>query len=82
MGTVFRPEFTSGLAYFDTISFAKRISENNQVTITVGLGDYVCPPTWMIALYKQLNCQVKLTFTQGRTHGYTPTNAEKWIMSK
>ncbi len=82
MGSIFRPTYVTGLGYFDTICFAKRIATTNQVNITVGLGDYVCPPSGIIALYRNLNCKVKLTFTQGRTHAFTPVGADQFILTK
>ncbi len=73
MQSVFRPAYQAGLAYFDSVSFAKRISRENVdfVILRAGLGDYVCPPSGMMALYDALDCPVTCTFTQGKTHGYT-----------
>ncbi len=82
MGSIFRPTHVDGLSYFDTVSFAKRIAPTNQVNITVGLGDYVCPPSGIMALYRNLNCKVKLTFTQGRTHAFAPVGADQYILNK
>ena len=73
--SLFRPSYTSALRYFDSVSFGKRISEKVNVTITMGLGDYICPPTGVVALYNALNCHVTMISKQGMTHGYTPTRA-------
>ncbi len=73
MQSVFRPEYVSGLAYFDSVSFAKRIKRENVdfVILRAGLGDYVCPPSGIMALYDALDCVVNFRFTQGKTHGTT-----------
>ncbi len=63
-----RPEWAEGLGYFDAATHAKRI--RCKVNISAGLGDYVCPPSGQMVLYNNLNCPKKLTFKQGRTHGY------------
>ena len=71
----FRPSYTSALRYFDSVYFGKRISQSVNVTITMGLGDYICPPSGVIALYNGLNCHVTMTCKQGMTHGTTPSGA-------
>ena len=73
--SVFRPSYTSALRYFDTVYFGKRIASNVNATITMGLGDYICPPSGVVALYNGMNCHVTLTCKQGMTHGYTPPKA-------
>ena len=73
--SVFRPSYTSALRYFDSVFFGKRISKDVNATITMGLGDYICPPSGVIALYNGLNCHVTMTCKQGMTHGYTPPKA-------
>lgn len=72
MGSYFRPQYTSVLAYFDSISFAKRIPGTARVTISMGLGDYVCPPSGVFTLYNQLECPVTMTVVQGKKHDYVP----------
>lgn len=82
MRSVFLPEYTEALSYFDTISFSKRISKTNTAQISAGLGDYVCPPSGIVTLYKNIPCKATLTFTQGRTHGYMPAYGERYTRSK
>jgi len=74
-----RPEWAEGLGYFDPTFHAKRIKCN--VTIFAGLGDYVCPPSGQMVLYNNLNCPKKLTFSQGRTHGYQMPNGGQSVMT-
>ncbi len=74
-----RPDWAPGLAYFDPTFHAKRIK--CKVTIFAGLGDYVCPPSGQMVLYNNLNCQKKLTFSQGRTHGYQMPNGSQSVLT-
>ena len=82
MGSVFRPTYTSVLAYFDTVSFAKRIPATNQVSILMGLGDYTCPPSGIFTLYHQLNCSVSMKVVQGRDHAYAPPESYSETINK
>ncbi|MDO4575830.1 MAG: acetylxylan esterase [Planctomycetia bacterium] len=74
------PEWTDALGYFDAANHAKRI--RGKTTITVGLGDYVCPPSSEIVLFNNLKCEVNLTFFQGKTHGYNMPNAKSYMLKK
>lgn len=65
-----RPTYTQGLGYYDTVSFGKRIKA--QTEIIAGLGDYICPPSGVTALYNSLNCLKNITFTQNMTHDRNP----------
>lgn len=65
-----RPEFAEGLRYFDTVSHAQFVK--CPVKITAGLGDYVCPPSGVMALYNSFKTLKSITLTQGATHGYAP----------
>ena len=78
----FRPAYTDALRYFDTVFFGKRIESDVNVTITAGLGDYVCPPSGVIALFNQMGGKVHLSFKQGMTHGFTPNNASTTTYKK
>lgn len=71
----FRPSYTSALRYYDTVFFGKRIGSDVNVTLTMGLGDYICPPSGVIALYNQMNGHITMYCKQGMTHGYTPSKA-------
>ena len=78
----FRPSYTAALRYFDTVSFSKRIDSDVNVTMQIGLGDYVCPPSGTIALYNAMSCNVICQFKQGMTHGYTPPKVSVTTYSK
>ena len=68
--STFRPQPAPGLAYFDTVNFAKRVRA--PVEIEAGLTDWVCPPSGVWVLYNNLNCPAKLTMFQGLDHGGYP----------
>lgn len=74
------PAWTDALGYFDSANHAKRIKAN--VDIYAGLGDYVCPPSGQMVLFNSLNTPVKLTFSQGRTHGYEMPDSGKYTLEK
>ena len=82
MKSEFRPAYTSALGYYDSVYFGKRISADVNVTISAGLGDYICPPSGVVALYNQMSAHVTLTFDQGMTHGFYPPNAAVYKYSK
>ncbi len=65
-----RPEPDEGLRYFDTAIAAKYLS--CPVYIEAGLGDYVCPPSGVTALYNSIKSPKKIDYIQGRTHSYIP----------
>lgn len=70
-----RPDWAEGLGYYDSVNMAKRI--RCETAIVAGLGDYVCPPSGVCVLYNNLKCRKLLELCQGKTHGYTPKNAQK-----
>ena len=55
-----------GMNYFDTVNLGKRVK--CKVRIEAGLGDTVCPPVGVMAMYNALTCEKELTIDQGRTH--------------
>lgn len=65
-----RPDYAEGLRYFDTVAQATRVK--CPVNITAGLGDYICPPSSVMALYNSISVKKSIKFTQGRTHIYSP----------
>lgn len=65
-----RPSYNEGIAYYDTVNFAKRVKA--PVAITAGLGDYICPPSGITVLYHSFKCPKTLTFIQNKTHSYNP----------
>ena len=78
--SIFMPPWTDALGYFDSTNHAKRIK--GKVDIYAGLGDYVCPPSGQMVLFNNITSPVKLTFSQGRTHGYEMPNSTKYILEK
>ncbi len=76
----FMPAWVDGLGYFDSTNHAKRIRGN--VTIIVGLGDYVCPPSGEMVLFNAIKTDVNLEFRQGKTHGYEMPNGEVFKLEK
>lgn len=65
-----RPELDEGLRYYDTVSQAKRVK--CPVKIVCGLGDYVCPPSGEVVLWKNFNTEKSIRFVQNMTHPYRP----------
>ena len=65
-----RPDYTDAMGYFDTANFAKRIK--CPIYIEAGLGDYICPPSGVTAMYNGITAPKKITFVQNRTHSYNP----------
>lgn len=66
-----RPSYCEGINYYDTVFFGKRIKA--PVTIVAGLGDYICPPSGVAALFNGLTCEKNITFVQNKTHSYNPS---------
>lgn len=70
-----RPKFQEGLRYFDTVAQGSRVK--CPVKILAGLGDYVCPPHSVMALYNNITTKKSIKFRQARTHPYEPPFGEK-----
>ena len=64
--TGWRPDWTANMDYVDAKNFAKLI--RCPVTFTAGLGDYVCPPSGEVLLWKNLPEPKKVTWTQNSSH--------------
>ena len=60
---------------------AKRIKAK-QVTIYSGLGDYVCPPSGQVVLFKAIPTETRWVVNQGKTHGFTQKNAPEYALEK
>ena len=57
------------LGYYDPVHLARRIPASCRVVVPqAGLGDYVCPPSGVMAFYNALACPKEITFVQGATH--------------
>lgn len=63
-----------GLRYYDTVFLGKRIT--CLVNLHAGLGDYICPPSGVSALYNALTCEKSLEWAQNRTHDYFVSEEE------
>ncbi len=74
-----RPDFAEALRYFDTVSHAQFVK--CPVKIDAGLGDYVCPPSGVMALYNSFKTLKSITFTQAATHGYAPCEKESYTLN-
>ena len=70
-----RPDFAEGLRYFDTVAQGMLVQCPTKVECY--LGDYVCPPKTVMALYNSLSCQKEIKFFQSTTHSYTPPEKEE-----
>lgn len=62
-------KWAKGLGYFDPVNMAPRIRCSVSIP-RFGLGDYVCPPTGVMAFYNRLACPKRATGVQNSTHGY------------
>ena len=69
-----RPKFTKGLRYFDTVAQATRVK--CPVKINARLGDYVCPPSTTTTLYNYFRGVKAVDFLQSGTHSYLPPERE------
>ncbi len=65
-----RPAYRHGIKYFDTAVAARFVK--CPVTMSVGLGDYICPPSGQMALYNGITTEKSIEFRQNKTHGYNP----------
>ena len=74
------PEAADGLDYYDTVNAGARVT--CPVTISAGLGDYVCPPSGITSLYHAIPGEVEMEMFQNRTHGYTAPKCDKFAVSK
>ena len=73
-----RPDWTEALGYYDTATMGKRIT--CEFYVTAGLGDYVCPPSGVSALFNNVKGPKTIEYVQGATHGYTPPSPVKQIV--
>ncbi len=74
-----RPKFCEGLRYFDTVAQGQFVK--CPVKITAGLGDYICPPSSVMALYNSIKTLKTITFTQASTHGYVPYERDSYTLN-
>ena len=62
------------LGYYDAANMARRFPASCRANITwAGLGDYICPPSGVMAFYNNLACPKNITFLQGAMHTFHPS---------
>ena len=65
--------WTEAMGYYDAANFAKRIPKTCFTFVTrAGLGDYICPPTGVYKLWKNIPGNKRILWVQGSQHGYVP----------
>lgn len=70
------PKYVPGLNYFDPVFHAAHIPEKCFVDIPrAGLGDYICPPSGVTAMYNQIKCPKCIAYFQNSTHPFVPSEA-------
>ncbi len=72
-----RPDAAHGLDYYDTVYSAKRLV--CPVHIFAGLGDEVCPPSGVTALFHNIQSEKHLVMAQNRTHSYEAPEFERYV---
>ncbi|MDD3154473.1 MAG: acetylxylan esterase [Victivallaceae bacterium] len=75
-----RIPYVPALDYYDAANHAKRI-KCPVIISRAGLGDYVCPPSGITAMYNNLKCPKQIIYVQGSQHGYNPNNPERFEFS-
>lgn len=63
-------KWVPALGYYDACNMAPLIPKTCRVSVTMaGLGDYICPPTGVMAFYNALQTGKTITFFQNTRHG-------------
>jgi len=71
--STFRPPcWFPDMAYFDPVFAARRIACPVDIAVA-GLGDYVSTPSSLTLLYRSLRGPKRITYVQGWTHGWRPS---------
>ena len=71
-------KWVSALGYYDPVNMARRIPKTCRVDVSrAGLGDYTCPPSGVMAFWRNLECPKRIVWFQGSTHGYTPPQPQR-----
>ena len=70
-----------GLGYYDTANMARRMSPKAEFVMhSFGLGDYICPPTGVMAMYNNVPCEKKSAVgNQNAQHDYTMPNPRQTL---
>ncbi len=75
------PSFTPALRYYDSVFHARHIPKTCLLNITrAGLGDTVCPPAGIAALYNAATCPKRIVWVQGSTHMFTAPDLKRFTM--
>ena len=69
-----RPNHAAGLRYFDTV--AQGMLLKCPINIFCALGDYICPPKTVMALYNSIKSEKKISFMLSATHHHIPPESE------
>lgn len=63
-------KWVPALGYYDTANLGAMIPKTCRVNVSqAGLGDYICPPTGVMAFYNGLKCPKRITWIQNHQHG-------------
>ena len=63
-------KWAPGLGYYDLCGMAPLIPKSCRLVVTMaGLGDYICPPTGVMAFYNGVTAPKEMTFVQNAQHG-------------
>ncbi|MGN1345937.1 MAG: acetylxylan esterase [Eubacteriales bacterium] len=71
-----RPAAARGLDYYDTAAMASRVT--CETFVFAGLGDSICPPSGVTALYHRFTVKKHLTMLQNKTHSYNAPEYEEY----
>ncbi len=74
--------YCEGLRYVDTANFASTVDRDCVATIKAGLIDSLVPPSTIMSIYDNLNCETTLTFQQNRGHSLSQTPVYQQTISK
>ncbi|MBE6695011.1 MAG: acetylxylan esterase [Ruminococcaceae bacterium] len=69
INNIFGIGYEANMDYFDGVFFAEYIECKTAFT-KVGLGDYTCPPSGVIAAYNALKCDKSMNLHQNSQHDY------------
>ncbi len=72
-------EYVPGLEYFDIVNHIARAKCPLEIP-RAGLGDYICPPCGVTALYNNAPGPKRITYVQGSQHSFVPPKAERFVI--
>lgn len=74
--------YVDGLRYVDIANLATLIDSSCNGTITMGLGDTLCPPSTIFSAYNNMNCNVTVTAYQNAGHSASDKGSGNGTISK